>query len=397
MPKAKKRLRTKILVGNDINGDPVYKWASGYTKKELEANKEELHRSFIGGSAVERDVLFSTFVLRWFQVAKDGAASRRTGRKLSASAINNTRTAINTYLLPDLGDRQMRAITYYDLQATVDKLAGKSDTLIGDVLAVIKEIFPMAYASGVIDRDPSVAIKKPYALQESSRRALTEEETTAVLRLIEERREGWELLALLYYTGARRGEVLALTWADLDFDARQIDVNKDVDYIMGKLGEVKTPTSMRKIPMPEELAALLLPVRGEPSAYVVKSPRGPGFMGTATYTRRWKQIQMDLLEVAPSIESKEINHPPKGMGHRSDLEDAVPIFGSVLTAHYFRHNYCSILYDAGVDVLTAQKVLGHSDPTTTMRIYAHLSKNREAISTEALLGAFKKSQGNGQK
>jgi len=46
--------------------------------------------------------------------------------------------------------------------------------------------------------------------------------------------------------------------------------------------------------------------------------------------------------------------------------------GSILTPHYFRHNYASILYRSGVDVLTAQRFLGHTDPTTTMRIYTHL-------------------------
>ncbi len=66
-----------------------------------------------------------------------------------------------------------------------------------------------------------------------------------------------------------------------------------------------------------------------------------------------------------SIEHRDFNE---------DIKDAEEFPGSVLTAHYFRHNYASLLYNAGVDVLTAQRYLGHSDPSTTLRIYTHLSK-----------------------
>ena len=64
------------------------------------------------------------------------------------------------------------------------------------------------------------------------------------------------------------------------------------------------------------------------------------------------------------------------------------VFGSVLTAHYFRHNYASILYDANVDVLTAQKILGHADPKTTISIYTHLSESRKQRDMQRVCEAF---------
>lgn len=53
------------------------------------------------------------------------------------------------------------------------------------------------------------------------------------------------------------------------------------------------------------------------------------------------------------------------------------------TAHQLRHSYATMLYDAGVDVLTAQKYLGHADVQTTMKIYTHLSARKEQGSIEA--------------
>ena len=69
-------------------------------------------------------------------------------------------------------------------------------------------------------------------------------------------------------------------------------------------------------------------------------------------------------------------------GHKPDT------MGSMLTPHYFRHNFASILYNSGVDVLTAQKWLGHSDPKTTMSIYSHLSDKTKDLNADKLRKAF---------
>ena len=50
---------------------------------------------------------------------------------------------------------------------------------------------------------------------------------------------------------------------------------------------------------------------------------------------------------------------------------------SILTPHYFRHNYASVLYNAGIDVLSAQRFLGHANVKVTLEIYSHLSKAKE--------------------
>ena len=63
---------------------------------------------------------------------------------------------------------------------------------------------------------------------------------------------------------------------------------------------------------------------------------------------------------------------------------------SILTPHYFRHNYASILYNAGIDVLSAKKFLGHSNVKTTLEIYSHLSKEKEDANAAAVRGVFKK-------
>ena len=58
------------------------------------------------------------------------------------------------------------------------------------------------------------------------------------------------------------------------------------------------------------------------------------------------------------------------------------------TAHQLRHTYATMLYDAGVDVKTAQDFLGHADPTVTMNIYTHLSSQKKESAIQALQQHF---------
>ena len=58
--------------------------------------------------------------------------------------------------------------------------------------------------------------------------------------------------------------------------------------------------------------------------------------------------------------------------------------GLTITPHQLRHAYATMLYDAGVDVKTAQYLLGHANIQTTMDIYTHLSKQRKENAADIL-------------
>jgi integrase len=54
------------------------------------------------------------------------------------------------------------------------------------------------------------------------------------------------------------------------------------------------------------------------------------------------------------------------------------------TMHQFRHTFCTMLYNAGVDVKTAQDILGHSSVNVTLNIYTHLESKMKKINTDKL-------------
>lgn len=120
--KVDKRRRAKVVVGYDASGEPVIRYASGRTAKELEANKQELIRSYVGGREVQRDVLASRYIMDWYKIHKKP--------RISPSTDQNYQSAINCYILPAIGDKRMAAVTGMDLQALMNSLAGKGKTLI---------------------------------------------------------------------------------------------------------------------------------------------------------------------------------------------------------------------------------------------------------------------------
>lgn len=385
MPKNKKRLRAQITVGHDADNKPIYKWASGYTKKELAENKEELRRIYINGAvAIRRDMLLGEFVTEWFNTYKLGAASK-SGKMISASTQANYRTAINIHIFPAFAQRQIRAITAADLQAFMNGMSEYGKTLINDAYSVLRNCFSMAYAQGIIDRDPAAALKKPQAAAAEERRALTDAETQAVLTLINTHPDGL-FLALLYYTGMRRGEALGLQWRDVDFKKRTIHVERDVDPHTASIGDVKTPHSIRFVPIPNELNDILKRRQGIGNAYIIES-RGT-FWHITTFMLHWKKIQIALHQLAPGIESRIVDT----IKPKNPEGEIIPVIGSILTPHYFRHNYASILYNNGVDVMSAQRFLGHSDPRTTMAIYTHLADKtveNDALKVQSAFSAGK--------
>ncbi|MBR4079728.1 MAG: site-specific integrase [Christensenellaceae bacterium] len=360
--------RTKVTVGHDADGKPIVKYISGKTKKELEEARQEILRTYSMAAAdTRREILFSDYAEEWYEVYKKP--------HIGKGSIGGYNAALNR-ILPVFKDRQLRAISAADLQRFMNSMSDMSKSSIGYAGTILRNVFSLAYANGLIERDPAAALKNPSAEKES-KRALTDAETSAVLFVGKEHPEGL-LLLVLYYTGLRRGEALGLQWKDINFSDRTITVERDIDYATNSIGDLKTKYSYRVIPLPDPLAAVLWPLRGFPSAFLFPAPKSGSFLPQRTFFRRWDRLMKAVLDE----NARQISDDPTV--EPIETEDGLP----VLTAHYFRHNYASVLYNAGVDILAAQRYLGHADVKTTLAIYAHLSKGREHEAADKVRSAF---------
>jgi integrase len=350
------RYRAKVTVGR-ADGKSIVKYVSGRTRKELEAAKEAVKQEYITGRSTPENAVFGAYAVQWYEIYKKP--------NIGASAQSSYKTTLNLHILPVLGNKRLTAISTMDLQELINSKADTCATIIENVFHILESVFKQAYSEGIIQRDITVGLIKP-SKEKSSRRALTEAEEEAAKKLMQE--ENGLLVALLYYTGMRLGEALGLQWECIDFKKKVIHVRQQVNLRKGTITPPKTKESIRDIPLPDELAEML--VRGFPQAFVFPAPDGTYYRNSSS-NRLWRSLMERMAELEPSIETREDG-------------------ASVLTPHYFRHNYASILYNAGVDVLSAQKFLGHANVKVTLEIYSHLSKEKEDASAGAVIDAFKK-------
>lgn len=377
------RYKTSILVGYDANGKPIRKHVTAKTKKEFEQKKEEIKRLYITGNTepVRRDILFGTYSWEWYEVYK--------ATTLKAAGKSYYKTALN-HIVPVFGERQIRSITPTDLQRYLNRQAEEySKSSVERDYLTLKQIFKLATAQYIIGRDPMLTVVCPNA-PEGERRALTEAETAAALHVARTHEHGL-LWALLYYTGARLGEVLGLQWNDINFKTHELTIRRDIDYKVtggaSQEGDVKSYDSERTIPIADELYEILLANR-RLSTYVIKAPKSNDHLPQATAKRHIDALRRAMYEFDSTIEHKDSpeyttrknnrdkKNAAQGKKPRNFKTERIPPQVSVITSHYFRHNFATLCYYSGVDVLTAAAWMGHKDPTMIMKIYAHLDKTK---------------------
>lgn len=175
------------------------------------------------------------------------------------------------------------------------------------------------------------------------------------------------LLATAVFTGLRLGELLGLTWADIDLDAGLVRVRKQLDTKHGTLVETKTPQAVRDVVLMPALGRLL---REHKLASPHSTRTDPVFASTKGTPMHVRNISRRGLEKA--IEKAELD------------EEGKPRF----RFHDFRHTFASLLIAQGADVVFVSRQIGHANPSITLGIYSHLfDRAQHAERTSALLEA----------
>lgn len=215
----------------------------------------------------------------------------------------------------------------------------------------------------VIHFNPADSVPLPSGAKRAKKRTAPEDEIIAKIRSEAMNVDFGVFCLLLISTGFRRGEALALQWRDIDFKRKRITCDKQLIFHgSSTITEPKTENGYREVPI-------------LPDLYPVLRFYKPKDAAPADYVFHGKDVTKPMYE---SFYNRHRNNYCKEMGF-TDAEGK-----HTLTAHVMRHGYATMLYDAGVDLYAAQKLLGHSDVQTTLAIYTHLKKEREANSLDKL-------------
>lgn len=357
--KTDKRKRARVMVGRGEDGSPVYKWVSGKTKAELNRAVEEIKSAYRSGTDT-RWLTFGTYAKQWYVQHTAG---------LSTSIKAAYKSVLNKHILPEIGYIPIININHSQLQGLINSIDLSAGT-VNQIRVVLRMIFHAAYMDKIIDFDPANDLVIRNKRRPPKRRSLTEDEQELLLQASE--RAGTEtMIYLLYYLGVRIGEAMGLRWEDVDWDKKEINIERDIDPKTNEPSSTKTQTSVRKIPIPSPLYQHLRAIRG--IGWILT---GKGAMGQITHHQAkhaWKKTIDAMIEIAAEKE-KKLECDSNGK----------PIY----TPHYLRHTYASMLYGSGVDVLDAQAWLGHAKASTTIDIYTHQSEKMKQKNTAKLDEAF---------
>ena len=222
----------------------------------------------------------------------------------------------------------------------------------------------LAVENGTLARNVA-AIRKAPAVEEQEIEILSADQVASVLDGL---RDHWlhPIASLALATGMRRGELLALQWSDIDLDGANLQVERSIEETRSglRVKPPKTKRGRRNIDLPAEAVAMLRVHRkkqielrlalgqgGQPT--LVFSAVEGGLMSPDNFSRDW--VRLCRAKKLPRV-----------------------------SFHALRHTHASVLIQAGVDILTISRRLGHYKPSVTLDTYGHLIKGADAAAAKAI-------------
>lgn len=274
-------------------------------------------------------------------------------------------------LIPELGEFEVEELNLPVLQKYISGLSvsgnkktggGLTPNSIYGIISVIRCSVSMAQVNGMeisLDFDK---IKRPKRVEKNVSCFTADEQKLIERAILNDDRYKMFGVIICLYTGLRIGEVLALEWSDVDFEAQEICVSKTCyDGFGGErncrriVGTPKTESSNRIVPIPTRLVPYLqkLKLSGQTTNVVSDGKKVP--------TVRSYQRSFEVLQ-------RKLNIAHHGF-------------------HALRHTFATRALECGMDVKTLSEILGHRSPTVTLNRYAHsLSEHkREMMNRVGLL------------
>lgn len=261
-------------------------------------------------------------------------------------------------------------ISYAEQNPHTGKPTAKST--LKDMRNIAASVFDFACDYEMVRDNPARGRKIPKKAPKHIRRSLNKTEQQWVL-FMNHRMKFCAMMMML--CGPRLGEVVPLNWSDIDIDTGLLNICKSVEKI-GNCYNVKPNTKNNKcrcIKMPLLLIEAAKAEKQRAVSTFVFSQRNGEMHTPSSFNSAWRSY---IREMNFCFGIKDANitskYDPKG----------VPFTIEKITPHMLRHTYATLLFSSGVDILSASKLLGHSDVKTTLQIYTHLEETKYLQSIE---------------
>lgn len=336
-----------------------YTTSSGKRKQKVFRKLQECRRWVANAEYDDRhrnlnfpsEILVSEWYKYWIGI-KERSIRESTVRYYKSVYKNNIEAA--------LGDKVLAKVTSIDCQLILNNMAdnGKKSSTIRNAKLVLGYLFEFAFQNDLISKNPC-GRQVEYKIGQDSepRRALTlSEQKTLCESIVGHRFEYVYKFAL--QTGLRVSELVGLKWEDVDWEKKNIRIQRSLKYdssIKGwKLDSLKSKCSFRTIPLTNEAMNILR--FQEQKNKTIK-----------IVNLEWKDYVFLRIRGLPLIMSNL----------DSDLSKVCAAAGiRSVSMHILRHTFATRCIEGGMLPKTLQTLMGHADITTTMNLYVNTTDDQ---------------------
>ncbi len=295
-------------------------------------------------------------------------------KEISESTLAGYRSTWKNHVEDSIGQYKAVNVLPSDIKKLYSGLSqkGLAKNSIRRIHNLIRPALEMAVDDGIIRRNPAKSVWKDYGREPEEKKALTVGQQKQLMEFVKSDsryKRYYPMLTVMLGTGVRCGELVGLTWDDVDMGKKEIHIRHTLIYknfgngMEYRISTPKTKSGIRTIPMSDKVYNAFIQQK-QLNAMSGKDRNSFEVGGCRDFifiTRTGRPFLMTSV-------NKLLAHIASAM----DMENPGNPFPSI-SAHTMRHTFCTRMAENRMDIKVLQKVMGHANVTITMQTYTHVA------------------------
>ncbi|MCR4430651.1 MAG: site-specific integrase [Tepidanaerobacteraceae bacterium] len=364
-------------------------------EKELPKLALEFERQVEKGTVLDGNVTLKEFVDRWMKEYAE--------KQLEPKTLESYKYELDSKIIPALGHVRLDKLTPVHILSFLNNLLedgvrqdGKqipySNRVIKYQHQILSSILQTAVYWQTLESNPCSRVKCPKRdVVDNKQKFFDENQAAIFLEAVKDEPLKWQVMVnLALLAGLRKGELLALTWNDINLEEGWLTVNKAISATK-ELGTFvkspKTESSVRTLAMPKTLVALLKKYKAWQNEQKLKCGNlwDKNWETTPWLFTTWNGKVMNYYSPHGWFRKFIRRYNEKVRNDESIPENEKSSYLlPEISFHGLRHTSATLLIGEKVDIRTVSARLGHNQVSTTLNIYAHSLKAADRKAADSL-------------